>query len=89
LVQAFLKKWWVESDFKAPNLPLSLRFKGSKVTTRVSFIVRQVIWGPPSSHKVQGRAMVRVPGVAKLWLYLKMQKYIVYEMFVHMLLKWL
>jgi hypothetical protein len=22
LVQAFLKKWWVESDFKAPNLPL-------------------------------------------------------------------
>jgi hypothetical protein len=27
LVQAFLKKWWVESDFKAPNLPLSLRFK--------------------------------------------------------------
>ena len=29
LVQAFLKKWWVESDFKAPNRPLSLRFKGS------------------------------------------------------------
>jgi hypothetical protein len=29
LVQTFLKKWWVESDFKAPNLPLSLRFKGS------------------------------------------------------------
>jgi hypothetical protein len=29
LVQAFLKKWWVESDFKAPNLPPSLRFKGS------------------------------------------------------------
>jgi hypothetical protein len=26
LVQAFLKKWWVESDFKAPNFPLSLRF---------------------------------------------------------------
>ena len=26
LVQAFRKKWWVESDFKAPNLPLSLRF---------------------------------------------------------------
>ena len=23
LVQAFLKKWWVESDFKAPNPPLS------------------------------------------------------------------
>jgi hypothetical protein len=29
LVQAFLKKWWVESDFKAPNLPLSLRLKAS------------------------------------------------------------
>jgi hypothetical protein len=25
LVQAFLKKWVVESDFKAPSLPLSLR----------------------------------------------------------------
>jgi hypothetical protein len=24
LIQAFLKKWWIESDFKAPNLPLSL-----------------------------------------------------------------
>ena len=24
---AFLKKWWIESDFKAPNLPLSLRLK--------------------------------------------------------------
>jgi hypothetical protein len=29
LVQAFLKKWWVESDFKASNLPLSLLLKGS------------------------------------------------------------
>jgi hypothetical protein len=29
LVQAFLKKLSVESDFKAPNLPLSLRLKGS------------------------------------------------------------
>jgi hypothetical protein len=29
LVQAFLKKWWVESDFKALNLPLSLRLKHS------------------------------------------------------------
>jgi hypothetical protein len=25
LVQAFEKKWWVESDFKVPNLPLSIR----------------------------------------------------------------
>jgi hypothetical protein len=29
LVQEFLKKWWVESDFKAPNLSLSLRLKVS------------------------------------------------------------
>jgi hypothetical protein len=29
LVQTFLKKWWVESDFKAPNLPLLLRLKVS------------------------------------------------------------
>jgi hypothetical protein len=29
LVESFLKKWWVESDFKTPNLPLSLRLKGS------------------------------------------------------------
>ena len=35
MVQAFLKKWWVESDIKAPNLPLSLRFKGSAVTITV------------------------------------------------------
>jgi hypothetical protein len=29
LAQAFPKKWWVESDFTAPNLPLPLRLKGS------------------------------------------------------------
>jgi hypothetical protein len=29
LVQAFPKKWWVESDFTAPNLPFPLRLKGS------------------------------------------------------------
>jgi hypothetical protein len=29
LVQAFLKNWWVESDFKVPNLPLSLRLNVS------------------------------------------------------------
>ena len=28
LEQAFPKKWWVESDFKAPNLPFLLRLKG-------------------------------------------------------------
>ena len=29
LVQAFPKKWLVESDFKAPNLPISLRLNVS------------------------------------------------------------
>jgi hypothetical protein len=38
LVQAFLKKWWVESDLKAPNLPLSLRLKGS-VRRWVSIVI--------------------------------------------------
>ena len=28
LVHAFPKKWWVESDFTAPNLLLPLRLKG-------------------------------------------------------------
>ena len=35
LVQAFLKKWWVESDFKVPHLPLSLRSKVPVVTVTV------------------------------------------------------
>jgi hypothetical protein len=36
LVQAFLKKWWVESDFiKAPNLPRSLRLKDNEVNKNV------------------------------------------------------
>jgi hypothetical protein len=40
LVQAFLKKWWVESDFKAPNLPLSLRLKGSgDLTVNIQYFV--------------------------------------------------
>jgi hypothetical protein len=30
LVQAFLKKWWVESDFKVPNLPLSRKRPSSE-----------------------------------------------------------
>jgi hypothetical protein len=27
VMTAYPKKWWVESDFKVPNLPLSLRLK--------------------------------------------------------------
>jgi hypothetical protein len=36
LVQAFLKKWWVESDFKAPNPSLSLQFKDSLICSSIS-----------------------------------------------------
>jgi hypothetical protein len=35
LAQASLKKWWVESDFKAPNLPLSLWLKFPAVTITI------------------------------------------------------
>jgi hypothetical protein len=34
-MSVFLKTWWVESDIKASNLPLSLRLKGSAVTITV------------------------------------------------------
>ena len=47
LVQAFLKKWWVESDFKAPNLPLSLRFKGSGCIP-LYLIISFDIWSGPA-----------------------------------------
>ena len=48
LVQVFLKKCWVESDFKAPNLPLSLRLKvsgchcNSKLKNILTGIVHQI-----------------------------------------------
>ena len=48
LVQAFLKKWWVESDFKAPNLPLSLRFKDGNVIWCSSVLMRFLC---KTSHK--------------------------------------
>jgi hypothetical protein len=38
LVQAFLKKWWVESDFKAPSLPLLLQ----KMTANFERTIRTV-----------------------------------------------
>ena len=34
LVQAFIKKLWIESDFTVLNLSLSLRFKGSGCSYR-------------------------------------------------------
>jgi hypothetical protein len=55
MVQAFLKKWWVESDFKVPNLPLSLRFKGTAVTVTVfkyrNKIDKTVVIAAPNSVK--------------------------------------
>jgi hypothetical protein len=44
LVQAFLKKWWVESDFKAPNLVVEFSFpykrpKESFESIHVDFII--------------------------------------------------
>jgi hypothetical protein len=35
LVQAFLKKWWVETDFKAPTRPLHYGSKFPAVTITV------------------------------------------------------
>jgi hypothetical protein len=53
LVQAFLMKWWVESDFKAPNLPLSLRSHQVSVHLTEGFQrianfvpIHQQIWSP-------------------------------------------
>jgi len=43
LVQAFLKKWWVESDFKAPNLPLSLRFKVSGFSSHLRSKIKDLL----------------------------------------------
>jgi hypothetical protein len=39
LVQVFPKKWWVESNFTAPNLRLPLRLKGSGCHYNSIFIV--------------------------------------------------
>ena len=35
LVQAFLKKWWVESDFKVPNLPYEGEIFGKHIYTAI------------------------------------------------------
>jgi hypothetical protein len=43
LVQAFLKKWWVESDFKEPNLPLALRFMIFCIALKLYFLAVSVL----------------------------------------------
>jgi hypothetical protein len=42
LVQAFLKKWWVESDFKAPNLPLMFQRRRFSETDQSETIIAVV-----------------------------------------------
>ena len=43
-VQAFPKKWWVESDFTAPNLSLPLQLKGSVVIITVFLTILGENW---------------------------------------------
>ena len=38
MVQAFLKKWWVESDIEAPNLPLSVNQSKATKETLTTYI---------------------------------------------------
>jgi hypothetical protein len=40
---SYIMYWWVESDFKAPNLPLSLRFKGSEMILFCPFSLGQCV----------------------------------------------
>ena len=58
LVQAFLKKWWVESYFKAPNLPLSLRLNSLKIlfpnTCSCQHKLVSLIVAPLSIHATDG-----------------------------------
>ena len=54
LVHTFPKKWWVESDFTAPNLPLPLRLKGSSchyynnIFSHTIIVVNAVLYENPS-----------------------------------------
>jgi hypothetical protein len=43
LVQAFLKKWWVESDFKAPNLPKKFIFRYQDLVEIYSVSAEKII----------------------------------------------
>ena len=54
MVQAFLKKWWVELDFKAPNLPLSVRLKGSgcHYTIPGHSVWKRMHWGEAEMHSL-------------------------------------
>jgi hypothetical protein len=51
LVQAFLKKWRVESDFKAPNLPLSWRLKVSGLLFSANSVIFQLYHGGKSNFQ--------------------------------------
>ena len=61
MVQAFLKKWWVESDFKASNLPLSLRLKvsGCHYNSIYNKTGKTVVITAPNSVKWMSKIFLR------------------------------
>jgi hypothetical protein len=66
LVQAFLKKWWVESDFKVPNLPFKYLFQA---LVRPHLEYAAAVWSPYKQHDIdsieneQRRATKQIPSV--------------------------
>jgi hypothetical protein len=45
-VKAFLKKWWVESDFKAPNMPFHYGSKFPAVTITEGYSIKKSLKTP-------------------------------------------
>ena len=74
MVQVFLKKWWVESDFKAPNLPLSLRLKVSGCHYNSIYIntwtkqVKQLSKAAPNSVKKMSKILLRHTSIKTIFL---------------------
>jgi hypothetical protein len=81
LVQAFLKKWWVESDFKAPNLPLSSLFFISKynfiaLNPKIEKVTNDDSTPPPTSHYFLKKYPRRIYYI--MFIYKKKKKYNLY-----------
>ena len=77
MVQAFLKKWWAESDFKAPNLPLSLRLKVSGChynsiynNTWTKHITSHHIWEHVEQNKTSNN-QDKLSIIGWVWIYMK------------------
>ena len=66
MVQAFLKKWWVESDFKVPNLPFKYLFQA---LVRPHLEYAAAVWSPYKQHDIdsmeneQRRATKQIPSL--------------------------